>query len=563
MKKCFFSPGLNRSLNNQQRQLYKSRSLRRLLLFGLLLSLGVTVNAQAPAKSWDRTFGGSLGEDMNVLRQTADGGYILGGSSRSEASGDKSQPSQGGRDYWVVKINSMGVKEWDKTFGGAQDDLLFTIEQTPDGGYLLGGHSSSGISGDKTEASRGGIDQWVVKISSTGVKEWDKAFGGSLNDELYSLKKTSDGGYILAGTSESGVSGDKTESNWGLGDYWVVKIDNSGVKQWDKTFGSTGDDQAFSVQQTADGGYIIGGHSASAMYGDKSENSKGGDDYWLVKISSTGTKEWDRTIGANSSEHFAALQQTSDGGYIVGGHTPSIASGDKTEPTVGGADFWIVKLDNAGTKLWDKTYSGSLGERLGALQQTPDGGYMLAGYTQAGVGGDKTEPSKGGNDYWLIKVSSTGVKEWDKTIGGDWGDNLTSMELTSDGGIILGGHSFSEVAGDKTEPCRGGFDYWVVKLGGTVNSVPSAATIRESKVFPNPVTRGSVRLLVDNLPRATYTVRVVNSIGHQVAVREIDHRGGFLQTEIDMLHGGAGVYQLSLLTQNGETIVRHTVVKGE
>jgi len=224
-------------------------------------SLYNPTQAQAPAIEWQNTIGGSSADQLNSINQTSDGGYILGGRSASGISGDKTEASQGHYDYWVVKINSLGVIEWQNTIGGSGNDELQSISQTSDGGYILGGWSNSGISGDKTEASQGSYDYWVVKLNSLGVIEWQNTIGGSSYDGLYSINQTSDGGYILGGFSESGISGDKTEASQGSWDYWVVKLNSLGVIEWQNTIGGSSYENLRSINQTSDGGYILGGHS--------------------------------------------------------------------------------------------------------------------------------------------------------------------------------------------------------------------------------------------------------------------------------------------------------------
>src|SRR5204863_32675 len=156
----------------------------------------------------------------------------------------------GNIDYWIVKTDSIGNKQWDKDFGGTNNDELFSIQQTADGGYILGGCSVSGISGDKTQVNWGDIDYWIVKTDSLGNKQWDKDFGGTSDDFLYSMQQTADGGYILGGISSSGISGDKTQVTWGNSDYWIVKTDSLGNKQWDKDFGGTVTEERCHTTQT-------------------------------------------------------------------------------------------------------------------------------------------------------------------------------------------------------------------------------------------------------------------------------------------------------------------------
>jgi subtilisin family serine protease len=186
-----------------------------------------------PEIAWQNTIGGSGDDQLSIIRQTADGGYILGGSSNSDISGDKTQANKGGYDYWIVKLNATGQIQTQRTIGGSGDDYLSDIRQTTDGGYILGGYSNSGISGDKTEASQGGYDYWVVKLSATGAIEWQNTIGGNSTDYLQSIQQTIDGGYILGGYSNSGISGDKTEVNQGSSssssDYWAVKLSATGT----------------------------------------------------------------------------------------------------------------------------------------------------------------------------------------------------------------------------------------------------------------------------------------------------------------------------------------------
>ncbi|MBK7391205.1 MAG: hypothetical protein IPI23_19690 [Bacteroidetes bacterium] len=184
----------------------------------LLLVLGVNfLNAQNTlVKIWDFRFGGTDVDWLIQSQHTIDQGYVLGGYSFSESSGDKTQDVWGNDDYWIVKIDSIGNKQWDKDYGGTDFDYLYSLQQTTDGGYILGGYSSSGIGGDKTHASWGAEDYWIVKIDSLGNKLWDKVFGGTNSDLLFSLQQTSVGGYILGGYSSSGINGDKTQNTWGF-----------------------------------------------------------------------------------------------------------------------------------------------------------------------------------------------------------------------------------------------------------------------------------------------------------------------------------------------------------
>ncbi len=446
-----------------------------LLIFHL--SLITFCDAQNPlVKQWDYRFGGTVNDNFTCYQQTADGGFILGGVSYSGISGDKTQNIWGGSDYWIIKIDSLGSKEWDKNFGGTNDDVLYSLQQTTDGGYILGGQSNSGISGDKTQNTWGNWDYWIVKIDSLGNKQWDKDFGGTNYDVLYSLLQTADGGYILGGESRSGISGDKTQSTWGYDDYWIVKIDSLGNKQWDKDFGGTSVDVLLSLQQTPDGGYILGGGSQSGIGGDKTQANWGGYDYWIVKIDSLGNKQWDKDFGGTSSDLLQSLKQTADAGYILGGYSASNISGDKTQASWGWIDYWIVKIDSVGNKQWDKDYGGADMEEFYSIQQTADNGYLISGDSYSPISGDKTEANLGYEQIWILKTDSLGNKIWDKTMFTPGHDETGLAIQTKDGCFAIASCSDGGVGGYKTQPSWGDYDYWIIKFCDTTSlAVPTVA----------------------------------------------------------------------------------------
>ncbi|MDQ3049879.1 MAG: hypothetical protein M3Q95_03225 [Bacteroidota bacterium] len=224
-------------------------------------------------------------DELYSIAQTSDGGYICGGLSLA--------------DYWVVKLDALGNIQWQNTIGGNNIDWLYSIIPTSDGGYICGGYSDSNISGDKTENCQGIRDYWVVKLDSEGNIQWQNTIGGSLYDELMSIAQTTDGGYICGGWSNSNISGDKTENSEGWVDFWVIKLDSAVNIQWQNTIGGSGQDELYSIAQTSDGGYICGGLSSSNISGDKTENSQGSADYWVVKLDALGNIQWQNTIGGS------------------------------------------------------------------------------------------------------------------------------------------------------------------------------------------------------------------------------------------------------------------------
>jgi len=488
-----------------------------------------------------RTVGGNNGDYLHALALTKDEGFIAGGESDSNKSGEKSEDSRGLEDYWVVKFKKNLKIEWQRTLGGAGGEGLAAIQQTTDGGYILGGTSESNISGEKTQNSRGGFDCWIIKLDSLGNIQWDKTIGGSGNDGLAAIQHTTDGGYILGAYSVSDISGEKTSNSRGSEDYWIIKLDAAGNIQWDKTIGGFQQDHLTSVQQTKDGGYISGGFSWSAVSGEKTENNNGGfwDDYWVVKLDGAGNIQWDKTIGGGGSDELYALQQTRDSGYMLGGVSASGAGFDKTENSKGGTDYWIVKLNKNGKVKWDKTIGGTGLDELKSTEQTTDGGYILGGFSQSDASGDKTENRMGYNDYWVVKVNRNGAIQWENTIGGNEGDELFVAREIKNSVYILGGNSNSNISGDKTQNSRGNFDFWLLALryqpSTAVNNI-SNATITNyiNKIYPNPT---KDILHIQNTGTATFTL--TNQSGKILITKTINTNGA-----INISHLPAGLYYL-------------------
>lgn len=418
-----------------------------------------------PAIQWQNTIGGSSYENVSTVIQTEGGRYLIGGSSYFGTSSDKSEPGQGRYDYWIVQLDENGTVLFEHTYGGDLDDYLKDMIQTPDGGYLLGGYSISGITGDKTSLTYGSADYWIVKLNNLFEIEWQQSYGGNKEDFLSCIANTPDGGYLFGGTSYSGIAGVKTEQVYGKADYWVIKTDNKGDIEWQNTIGGSRRDYLYTMENTNDGGYILGGQSVSPASGDKAEGKFGGGDYWVVKLDNNGTISWENTIAGNQYETLTSVDQTPDDGYLLCGYSNSAGLKDKSENCKGEYDYWVIKLNSNGVIEWDKTIGGSDAEWIYDVELTSDGGYILGGFSKSGISGDKKETARGGYDYWVVKVNNTGTIEWQKTIGGSGGyDLMYSILQCSDGGYILAGSSDSGISGDKTEASQGASDYWVIKL---------------------------------------------------------------------------------------------------
>jgi uncharacterized delta-60 repeat protein len=309
---------------------------------------------------------------------------------------------------------------WAKTYGGNNYDSARSVQQTSDGGYIVAGATESFGTTSRSI--------WVLKLNSAGSVVWQKTYGSNGTNWASSIQQTSDGGYIVAGGTHLPSAG--------YDNAWVLKLNSTGSVMWQKIYGNDGmSDGALSVQQTLDGGYIIAGYTYSlgVGYGDA----------WVLKLDSTGSVTWQKSYGGNGSDGASSIQQTSDGGYIVAGDTSSFGAG--------GYDVWVFKLNSTGSVTWQNTYGGSADDSSSSVQQTSDGGYVVAGDTESF--------GAGFSDVWILKLNSSSSVTWQKTYGGSGYDYMASVGQTSGGGYI--------VAGDTSSFGAGGYDVWVFKLNST------------------------------------------------------------------------------------------------
>jgi len=515
------------------------------LVFSILYSLSSFAQT-APEIEWQKAFGGNDDDNLSVMQKTSDGGFILGGTSKSGKTGSKeSNIGEDKSDYWIVKIDACGNKQWEQSYNLKYDELT-CIDTIAGGGYYLGGtmHNTEKSGQERL------YSYWILRIDLIGNILWSKTYNAGGN--LSSLQTTFDGGAIIGGNvrevEDTAYVFDVSDTLYGFLDYWVLKIDAYGNKQWDRTFGGEGSDRAPVVRQLSDGSFVALGTSASTNLsnakGNKTSRFYGGlpvdygtyGDLWLVKMDLFGNKLWDQSYGGDGWDLTLKLStnnpgqlitQTNDGKYLIGGmsfskpFTFKYANGAtfavKKDSSKGDFDFWLAMIDpvqaaaSSASKspdipLWDKTYGAagdstikdgaydakfdmSAADELVWIEHTSDGGYILGGNSPSRNNGDKSDDTRGKNDYWIIKIDANGAKQWDKTIGGEANDYLMTVKETSDGGYLLAGISSSQKAGygpgvgDKTVESFSASssawgvsnDYWIVKLKGVDASTPAVA----------------------------------------------------------------------------------------
>jgi len=356
----------------------------------------------APGIEWEKSLGGSNQDEAWSVQEFNDGNFLIvgsGGSNDGDIWGE-----HGGGDYWVVRLNSNGDTVWTRCFGGSGFEQECKGQVTNDGGCVLVGLSLSN-DGD-VSGNHGSYDCWVIKLSSDGNLEWQKCLGGNEDDYGRSIVQTSDSGYIVA----SGAASDDGDvsGNHGDFDYWIVKLNSNGDTLWARCYGGSGFDEPYSISQTADNGFIVAGRTTSNdgdVWG-----FHGYFDYWIVKLNSDGDTVWTKCLGGSEADEAFDIIQTSDGGFVVCGVSPS-SDGD-VYGNHGQADYWLVKLNSNGDTVWTRCYGGSGYDQANSVQQTSDGGFILAGWTTSNdfdVSG-----FHGYDDYWIVKCDSAGSIEWSK-----------------------------------------------------------------------------------------------------------------------------------------------------
>jgi len=386
------------------------------------------------------TYGGSNNDSAQSVVATNDGGYAILGFTQSNDGDITTDKTDESFDYWVVKFSAQNTIEWQHTYGGLNNDRGQTIIQTQDGGYAMIGSSDSN-DGD-VSGNNGAQDFWLAKLDTQGNLLWQKTFGFQGNDIGISVIQTNDAGYLLTGILDVTASGgqgntSRLSQRHAGGDYWAVKVDAFGELQWSQYFGGNFTDTPEGIAQTDDNGFIVVGGSDSADT-DISSNI-GSYDFWVIRIDENGNLVWEKSFGGEEIDEAKAITKTSDGNYMILGETRSTTI--DVSSNSGAADLWLIKISPNGDLIWEKTFGGTSFDVGRSIAQTQDNGFLLAGSSRSSDG-DVSE-NKGQNDAWAIKVNAEGNLQWEASFGGSNIDFAYGIAQLNDGSVVVVGDTTS------------------------------------------------------------------------------------------------------------------------
>lgn len=497
------------------------------LYFILILLCSTLSLSQSPHVEWVKILGSAYNDAATTVIETSDNGFLVLGHAGG-AGGDVSM-NNGFNDFWIVKLTSQGAVQWEKNYGGSGDDYGYCGVQTSDGGFIIGGRTGSN-DGD-VSSYFSSYDGWLIKLDQDGDLEWEKNYGGNQIDFIQEVIQTPDGGYIFGGQTES--SDEDISTNYGEFDIWVVKIDDTGAIEWEKNFGGSYKDFFGSINLTNDNGYVITGQTNSIDH-DISEN-QGQFDLLVYKLDANGDIVWLDTFGGSLDEWAVKIIETSDGNFLIGANTDS-NDGDVSEQK-GNGDYWLIKLNQNGGLLWEKTFGGSRIDRLSTFIETNDSGFSIVGTSQS-VDGD-IENGTTGIDCWLLKINSNGVIEWSKNFVEFLSEKSADIKQTSDNGFVIAGN----VINNSWE------DYWIMKLG-PAGSLPQFSD-NKTRIFPNP---NSGSFTIES--RKPLTVEIYNSLGREIFSKRIIP--GTNQLRVDNIE--SGIYMLHAIDQEGLRDTRRVLI---
>ncbi len=539
---------------------YAKRSVLSLLVTFLFTSTSFAQTA--PPVQWKKSFGGTKIDEAKVVANTLDGGYIVTGVTHS-ADNDVNDNHVVGSflsdDAWVIRLDSNGAVEWKKCYGGSGNERFFNVIATADSGFFFIGETDSYQSGDVTGkypdtcAHCYNPNVWMVKTNSMGAILWEKSIGGSKSEYLRSLVQTPDGGFAFIGVSNS-TDGDLTGIN-PVQDVWFVRINDTGKVLWQKTYGGSKLESPIELKKTLDNGFIFTS-IADSDDGDVNDR-QAGRDIWIVKLDSTGTMQWNKTYGGGKDDQGgASVIESIDGGYLFVSH-PVSSDGDITA-NKGGTDIWMVRLNDTGKILWEKSFGGTGNEGFKRVIQTPDSGFVVAAMT-ASSNGDVTK-NNGPYDWWILKANKSGAKVWQMSIGSTGNEWPSDIILARDG-YVIAGYSAGADGDMQNIGYKGSHDFFVVKLkenfkpgsGGGTTSISSYSASEDVNVYPSP-TNGVVYI---ELPKG-YEAAQISLYDLQGRLVEKEE-SGVQKRSIDMSGLVPGTYTIQVL-HNGLT-ASYKVVK--
>jgi hypothetical protein len=482
-------------------------NMKHLLLALLLLLQPKHALAQALPIGWQHCYGGSADENASAICIGHDGNYIIAGSTYSYA-GDISGIMHGSADCWIIKVDTNGILLWERTLGGALLDRAYDIQPATDGGYIFAGFTYS--NSDDVGGNHGSSDGWLVKLDDTGAIVWQKCLGGSSNEGFYTVLQTNDGGYFAVGSTSS-ADGDVVGYHGGsLADMWAVKTNDTGGIEWQKPLGGSNGAIGRSAIQTSDSGFLIAGYTISTD-GDITGNH-GGVDSWIVKLNKSGNLVWQKCYGGSYLDGGLSICPAIGGGYIFAGQTASV-DGDVSHfygGDLNGGDVWVVRIDDTGAILWEKSYGGSGNEIANSIRTTTDNNYIIAGWTESHDG--DVSGRKDTTDAWVLVINDTGTVQWQKCLGGSNRELAFDIIQTNDNGLLVTGVS-SSADSDLTFN-HGLSDIWLVKLGISTTAIPRTTQLA-LQLYPNPTSDG--RFVLQGQTSATrITVDVTDQLGRQV-----------------------------------------------
>ena len=406
------------------------KKLSRITITALII-MALSASVSRAQDQWAKAYGGGKMDGAFSLKETSDGSYIWAGFTASF----NGSPTN---DYnaWIGKIDGIGNLIWEQEYGGNKYDWLACIQEVSGGGYIAAGYTES--------FGSGGADAWVLKINADGSVAWEKAYGGAGSDEATHITELSGGGYMVAGRTSS--------FGYGLSDMWVLKLDGSGVIQWQRAYGGVDFDRACCIKETPDpGGYIMAGDTWTVVSG-----TTGFSDIAVIKLEGNGDIAWQKTYGDIDDDTVNDIQQTSDGGYVVAGATRSFDGISKA---------WVLKLTSAGDITWQKTFgdtSIAAWSYATSIMET-SGGYIVGGYTY--------DYGAGWCDSWLLKLDSDGEITWQKTYGGSNMDRTYAVAETTAGEYIMAGTTYSFGGGES--------NVWMVNVDAN-GDIPECAIVDTS-----------------------------------------------------------------------------------